>query len=158
MKKPKYYLAYGSNLDVRQMAWRCPNASVVGTAVLKDWKLLFRGSKTGAYLTIEPEVGSEVPVAVWEITEADERSLDRYEGFPDFYYKQSLQVDAHLFKPWGKDATIEAMVYIMHEDRPLGVPSRFYVEICAGGYDTFGFDPEPLKAAVAASVKEVKSA
>ena len=26
----KYYLAYGSNLNIRQMAYRCPGATVVG--------------------------------------------------------------------------------------------------------------------------------
>lgn len=30
----KYYLAYGSNLSVAQMAQRCPDAVYVGTAVL----------------------------------------------------------------------------------------------------------------------------
>ena len=54
----KYYLAYGSNLNVRQMALRCPTAKPVGTAVIKDYGLLFKGSKTGAYLTIEPKSGA----------------------------------------------------------------------------------------------------
>ena len=51
----KYYLAYGSNLNLRQMALRCHTAKPVGTAVIKDYELLFKGSKTGAYLTIEPK-------------------------------------------------------------------------------------------------------
>ena len=41
----KYYLAYGSNLNIRQMALRCPTAKAVGTAVIKDYELLFKGSK-----------------------------------------------------------------------------------------------------------------
>ena len=152
----KYYLAYGSNLDVQQMSWRCPHARAVGVAVLEDWRLLFRGSKSGSYLTIEPSVGSKVPVGVWEVTASDEAALDRYEGFPIFYYKRTLPIQMADFAGGLHD--IEAMVYIMHEDRPLGVPSRSYVEICATGYEDFGFDLEPLKAAVAASVREVKSA
>ena len=64
----KYYLAYGSNLNEEQMAWRCPTASVVGVADLNDWRLLFRGSKTGSYLTIEPCEGHTIPVAIWSIT------------------------------------------------------------------------------------------
>ena len=35
----KYYIAYGSNLSVRQMAVRCSDAKVVGKAILPDWKL-----------------------------------------------------------------------------------------------------------------------
>ena len=48
----KYYLAYGSNLSVRQMLHRCPDAVYVGTAEIPDYQLLFKGSKTGNYLTI----------------------------------------------------------------------------------------------------------
>ena len=47
---------------------------------------------------------------------------------------------------------IEAFVYIMHEDRPLGIPSNFYVEVCKNGYDDFGFDKKYLRAAIKASV------
>ena len=49
----RYYIAYGSNLNVRQMRMRCPSARIIGTSVLKDYELLFKGSKTGSYLTIE---------------------------------------------------------------------------------------------------------
>ena len=89
----RYYVAYGSNLNVRQMRWRCPGARIIGTSELKDYRLLFKGSKTGSYLTIEPEAGCTVPVAVWEVTGQDELALDRYEGFPSFYYKKELVLD-----------------------------------------------------------------
>ena len=84
----RYYIAYGSNLNIRQMRIRCPHARVIGTAVINDYELLLKGSRTGAYLTIEPKEGGEVPVAVWEVTESDETALDRYEGYPVFYYKK----------------------------------------------------------------------
>ena len=89
----RYYIAYGSNLNIRQMRMRCPHARVIGTAVIKDYELLFKGSLTGAYLTIEPKKGGEVPVAAWEVTESDEAALDRYEGFPTFYYKKEMELD-----------------------------------------------------------------
>ena len=53
----RYYIAYGSNLNVQQMRWRCPGARIIGTSELKDYRLLFKGSKTGSYLTVEPEKG-----------------------------------------------------------------------------------------------------
>lgn len=143
----KHYIAYGSNLNTRQMADRCPTARVVGTAWLDGWELLFKGSKTGSYLTIEENPGSTVPVAVWEITETDEKSLDRYEGYPSFYYKKSIPVEYTGIKT-GKKYRCDAMVYIMHEDRPLGLPSWYYVCTCADGYKTFGFDTEYLSEAV----------
>ena len=139
----RYYLAYGSNLNVAQMRWRCPEARVVGRAELKDWELLFRGSRTGSYLTIEPRAGASVPVAVWEVSARDEAALDRYEGFPAFYYKREMRISYEGIRS-GLNRTADAFVYIMHEDRPLGVPSIAYMRTCLEGYDAFGFDRNVL--------------
>lgn len=76
----RYYIAYGSNLNIRQMKMRCPSARIIGTAEIPDYELLFKGSRTGSYLTVEPKTGENVPVAVWETTEEDEAALDHYEG------------------------------------------------------------------------------
>lgn len=139
----KYYIAYGSNLNVKQMAWRCPKAKAIGTAVIKDYELLFKGSKSGSYLTIEPKIGASVPVAIWETTEEDEKALDRYEGYPNFYYKKTMTLEV---KKLGKEETetVNAYVYIMHEDRALGVPSLSYVSTCVEGYKEYGFDVTTL--------------
>ena len=77
----RYYIAYGSNLNVKQMKMRCPGATILGTTKLKNYELLFKGSKTGSYLTIEKKEGSTVPVVIWEVTERDEKYIDRYEGY-----------------------------------------------------------------------------
>ena len=139
----RYYLAYGSNLNVRQMMIRCPSARMIGTATIEDYRLMFKGSKTGSYLTIEPEGGCSVPVGVWEVSEADELALDRYEGFPTFYYKKELELPITGIRT-GKVRRRKAFVYIMHEDRLLGVPSNMYMRICMEGYFNFGFNPETL--------------
>lgn len=130
----KFYVAYGSNLNKRQMKYRCPNALAYSSGTLKNYELLFKGSKTGSYATVEPRLGASVPVGVWLIDERDERSLDRYEGFPTFYYKTHVDVDLDCGE------TINALVYIMHEDRPRGVPAEYYVATCLEGYADFGLD------------------
>ena len=139
----RYYLAYGSNLNVRQMKMRCPNARIIGTATIKDYRLMFKGSQTGSYLTIEPAPGSEVPVGVWAVTAADERSLDRYEGYPSFYYKKEMSLPIKGIRS-GKVRQRDAFVYIMHEDRRLGLPSDFYLMTCMEGYNNFCFDLDIL--------------
>ena len=49
------YYAYGSNLNLRQMARRCPTAKLLGTGVIPDYELLFRGREEGkSYLTVRP--------------------------------------------------------------------------------------------------------
>ena len=142
----RYYIAYGSNLNVPQMRMRCPGATILGTATLKGWELLFKGSKTGSYLTIEECDGGCVPVVIWEVTESDEAALDRYEGFPSCYFKKDIRLQYKGICS-GRRRTVTAFVYIMHEDRPIGIPSNLYMRVCLEGYDTFFFDRNVLLAA-----------
>lgn len=147
----RLYLAYGSNLNVRQMRYRCPSAKVIGTAAIRNYELLFKGSRSGSYLTIEKKRGGKVPVAVWEVSAENERALDRYEGFPTFYYKKEMSLNVKLLND-----TIErraAFVYIMHEERPLGMPTESYMDICREGYGEFEFDEKFLRAALERSAR-----
>jgi hypothetical protein len=73
------YFAYGSNLDLEQMAQRCPDAEIVGPVRLENYELRFRGS---GFATVAPKKGSVVYGLVWKITPNCEQSLDRYEEFP----------------------------------------------------------------------------
>lgn len=140
----KYYIAYGSNMDERQMAVRCRDAVLTGTGFIQGYELLFKGSLTGCYATIESKEQSRVPVTVWTISKADEKRLDRYEGFPTFYYKKDIEVQM-------KDGTITGLVYIMHEDRHCGMPFPWYYEQMDRDYRKFGFDRSILKKALEAS-------
>ena len=152
----RFYLAYGSNLNIQQMQSRCPDAKIVGTAEIKGYELLFKGSKTGSYLTIEKAEKSKVPVAVWEVSEADEHSLDAYEGYPNFYYKTEMKLPVKLHEN-GKTKLITAFVYIMHEERPLGIPSSHYVRTCIQGYRDFGFHLKHLRLAFDISERSVRN-
>jgi hypothetical protein len=139
--RKKYYIAYGSNLSVEQMAQRCPDAKVAGMAALKDWKLVFR-----THATIEPCDGRVVPVLIWEISQRDERNLDRYEGYPSYYYKQDMTVTMTDLD--GKNPQeITAMVYLMTEGHELRMPYSGYLDTLAEGYRRFGFNPYQLELA-----------
>lgn len=148
----RYYIAYGSNLNVPQMRMRCPRATILGTATLKGCELLFKGSKTGSYLTIERNEKGAIPVVIWEVTETDEKALDRYEGFPSFYYKKEIKVRYKGIRT-GRNRVVTAFAYIMHEERPIGIPSILYMQTCLEGYDTFGFDRNILLDAYNACVE-----
>ena len=145
----KLYIAYGSNMDEEQMAFRCPTATLVGTAIVEGYELMFKGSRTGSYATIEPKEGSIVPVLVWEIGQMDERRLDYYEGYPNFYYKKMLEVQI-------KGKMKRAMVYIMDEQRKIGVPSAGYYRILEQAYEKFGFEGDVLEQALKNSIEEVQ--
>ena len=144
-EKGTIYLAYGSNLNLRQMAYRCPTAKVLGSAKLTGYRLLFRGGNGGAVATIEKQKGESVPVLLWRIMPNDEKALDRYEGYPHLYRKETVKVRF-------KGQWVPAMVYIMNEGRPLGAPSRYYYEVIRHGYIDAGFDISVLNKAVRDSV------
>lgn len=146
MKKPMLYIAYGSNLNLPQMAFRCPTAEVAGKSEIRDYELLFRGGRRGAVATVEALKSSSVPVLLWNIRPADEQALDRYEGYPHFYHKEILPVELN-----GK--TQPAMVYVMNGGHSLGAPSDLYLETIMDGYKTSGFDTEFLTQAVEKSIR-----
>ena len=147
MKRENLYLAYGSNLSVRQMLERCPEAIYVGTAELKGWRLLFKGSQSGSYLTIEKKRGRKVPVLVWKVSELDEKKLDVYEGVPRLYRREEMEVELHNLADGSAIGTVKAFIYIMDENRITGQPSDWYYHTCEEGYLRFGFDTKILQKA-----------
>ena len=62
MDKPLYF-AYGSNINLDQMQYRCPDATVYGQAVLDNYDLRFRGSGVA---TVEPKEGACVYGLLWD--------------------------------------------------------------------------------------------
>lgn len=149
----RYYLAYGSNLNIEQMKCRCPSSIRVGTGFIDGYRLMFKGSKTGSYLTIEKAKGYKVPVGVFKVSDCDEIALDRYEGYPDFYYKKEIEIDYLSLKKKETKHT-KAFIYIMHEERKLGIPTNYYLGVCLHGYLTFHFDTKLLEEALNLSLKE----
>lgn len=134
----KIYAAYGSNLNVEQMAFRCPDAVRVQKAVLDNHTLVFRGSRHYAVATIEPKEGCSVPVMLWSISDQDERALDRYEGYPSLYTKETMSFDVGGRK-------VEAMVYVMAPGHQLGLPSAGYYNAILQGYKDCDLDPAVLE-------------
>ena len=149
-KTTRLYAAYGSNLNLKQMGKRCPTAKVIGTTVLKGYKLLFRGVDGSSVATVERSVGDSVPVLIWEFQPKDEEALDVYEGYPRLYRKEMLKV-----RLGGK--TVSVMVYIMNGGYPLGLPGTYYFNIIREGYKSAGFDVDILHEAAKKSSKKGES-
>lgn len=145
--KDRLYIAYGSNLNLEQMKRRCPTAEVVGAAELRNWRLWFRGGNHSAVATIERERGFSVPVLVWRIQPEDELALDRYEGFPFLYRKETLRITLD-----GRQ--VHAMAYIMNEaGHPCNQPSAYYFQTILEGYRSAGFDEQTAWDAVKKSME-----
>ncbi|GHU73645.1 gamma-glutamylcyclotransferase [Clostridia bacterium] len=144
-KAGKLYVAYGSNMNMEQMSRRCPTAMLVGRSELSGYKLLFRGSTSNAVATVEPVAGVATPVLVWRLQPEDEAMLDMYEGYPNFYRKETVRV-LHNGK------MLDAMIYIMNDGRSLGRPCAEYFAAIRKGYTDAGFDVGILREAVLNSV------
>lgn len=150
MKKTKIYAAYGSNLNHAQMRERCPDAKYLGASMLKNHNLIFCGQPDHSFATIESMAGKEVPIGLWEISARDENSLDRYEGYPNFYHKTVLPAAFD-----GKE--VHAMVYIMDLAMPVGLPSVLYYDIVEKGYRDCGLNTAYLQAALKTSMERLYS-
>ena len=142
-EKTRFYLAYGSNLNLAQMKMRCPDSKKLGTAILEGYRLAFRGRKDNAYLTVEEAKGFKVPLGIYAVTEADEMQLNDYEGFPILYIKKDMKV-----RVLETNEVVDAFLYIMNKGFELGMPSPRYQKIVMDGYHDFGFDATPLKEAL----------
>lgn len=132
------YFAYGANLNLEDMQYRCPDARPVGALYLKDWRLVFSG-----VATIVPSPGNCVAGALWVLTEECEKSLDQFEGYPHLYTKQYLTQDGRDF-----------MVYVMNKIYP-SPPSITYYDTIKEGYRDWKLDQEYLDRAVADSISLV---
>lgn len=144
------YIAYGSNLNLSQMKHRCPTARVLGASEIQDYELVFRGSRYSAVATIEPCKGSNVPVLLWGIQPEDEKSLDRYEGYPNFYEKENMEIVLN-------GSTVSAMVYVMTPGHELGIPSKRYKTSIEEGYMDAGFDTDILQNAVDKTIGRIEN-
>lgn len=139
MEYRRLYIAYGSNINLEQMSNRCPNSKVIGKEMLKGYELEFRG-----VATIVPNDKSEVPILIWEIDGRDERSLDRYEGFPNLYRKELFEIEVDGEKK-------ECMAYLMNKGQ-ISPPTSYYYNVINQGYEANGMDKSYLRAALERSV------
>ena len=135
----RFYLAYGSNLNLRDMSYRCKKAIPIGSTVLMNYRLVYKGSIDGyAYLTIELSKDSLVPVGIFNISFFDELRLNKYEGYPELYYKEHFPINIG-----NKEA--KALIYIMKDNFDYHLPNDQYIDTCMMGYDYFGFDKKVLE-------------
>ena len=103
-----------------QMAFRCPDAEMLETVKIEGYRLAFRHSGVA---TLLPEPGSAVDGILWRISQEDEERLNRYEGYPVLYGKDSIPVKTADGK------SVQAMAYLMnapYRDVPA-MPSRNYI-------------------------------
>ena len=139
MKYKDYlYGAYGSNLNLEQMYFRCPHSEVMGSMTLHGWKLKFSG-----VADVAKSKNDTVPLGLYRITEDCENALDIYEGYPYLYRKEILTVNG-IEEKLGTD---KVMIYVMNRGETYP-PSMPYLNCIIEGYRDFGLDEEYLQYAI----------
>lgn len=150
MNKDRLYFAYGSNINLDQMAFRCPAAKPLMPVVLHGYELTFRG---GGVATVIPKENSTVLGLMWKLSPECEQSLDRYEGYPSYYHK----TDAAVTDPeTGK--IYYTMMYEMDERyRETELPSPMYFTGIIEGYAQNNMDTRPLIDALKRTARECEA-
>jgi hypothetical protein len=113
------YFAYGANMDVAQMADRCPGARIVDGAILADHKIIIGQA---GFANAVPAPGKAVIGMLWDITPDDEAALDHYEGIRSGVYRKD-EID--VTTTGGKN--VRALYYHAADPTP-GTPAPGYLE------------------------------
>ena len=124
------YFAYGSNMNLEQMADRCPGAKMLGVARKPGWRFIINGR---GYVTALDDPSAEVLGCLWELTDEHWKSLDRYEGVAGGYYHR---VDCELTLI-DSEKVVEAIAY-RASDETTGVPSGAYADAVIQGAREIG--------------------
>src|SRR3989304_3820820 len=123
-----YYFAYASNLSKKQMQARCPDSRPLFVATLPNYKIIFTGWSRewrGGKATIKSLRGEKVRGAIYEVSEACLRQLDRYEAG---YTRFNVTVYDEDNQPH------QVITYIKSGQLEETAPSREYGEIIRQGY------------------------
>ena len=128
------YAAYGSNMDPLQMLLRAPHSPARGTGWLVGWRLTFGGESLGwegALATVVEEPGTQVFVALYDLSPADEAALDEWEG-SDLGLYDKIRVRVATL-----DGDVTAWLYVL-DDYEGGLPSARYLGIIADAAEAAG--------------------
>jgi gamma-glutamylcyclotransferase (GGCT)/AIG2-like uncharacterized protein YtfP len=134
-RKPVYVIAYGSNIPEGRIKARTPHAELLGTGTLKGYQLAF--DKAGLDGSAKANVhrvrdgDQEVWVAVYQMSKAEFRELNRYEvGYE--VKTESVELDG--------GTRVEANLYVAPQgEAPQEMlPYSWYVDHIRRGYEENG--------------------
>ena len=146
------YFAYGSNMWRRQMAERCPEHEVIGTALLPDHALCFPRSSPVRHCGVAGIVGkpgAQVWGVVYRLNERDLAALDRREGYDPAKPFHVNRYNRILIRVLRDGTTLECLTYLARDEPGRHVPSETYMQAIIEGAVENGL-PEDYVAALRA--------
>lgn len=124
--KTHLYFAYGANTNLESMSRRCPAARSLGAVVLEDYQFRFC-----YHADVVESSGSRCHGVLWQVTDECLASLDRFEGYPDYYDRREVEI------VYCGDR-ITAWVYVMTGQPEQCPPSDDYLRTLTVGYEEHG--------------------
>jgi hypothetical protein len=98
------YFAYGSNMDVKAMAERCPRSTPLGPARLARHRFFIMDS---GWASVCADPRRDVHGVLWDLALSDVRVLDKYEDIHSGLYQKIMQPVLR-----GGGASARALVYV----------------------------------------------
>ena len=124
--KPTLYFAYGANLNLEGMTYRCPGYKAIAPAVLPNYRFAFKG-----VADVEPLYGENVYGALYLLRPKHMKALDRFEGYPNLYIRK--QVLVQVLDGLSPRNFSRATVYIMRNGDRYSEPSKHYLDTILTG-------------------------
>src|SRR4029077_16071477 len=112
------YFAYGINMDRDEMAYRCPRATLRGTATLDGHRFVINREGVA---TLVPSSRSLVYGVLWNLTPVDEVALDLFEGVDEGFYEKQVILAGQNGREYA------ALIYLAANSSP-GRPRPGYLE------------------------------
>ncbi len=124
-----------------QMLQRCPHSPLSGTGWLHGWRLTFAGGDIGwegALATVVEDPQSQVFVVLYDVSDEDEQSLDRWEGSElGIHRKIRLRIET------GGEPVL-AWMYVL-DAYEGGLPSARYLGVMAEAAEIAGAPAEYVR-------------
>lgn len=145
MRRNYIVFAYGSNMNQRQMALRCPDATPICVARLDQHELTFAGLSPrwgGGIATVVPSKRANVTGILWRLSGKDLERLDEYEGYPFVYDRMPVSVHTT------KGTEVWCHTYVKNTIEFRAPPSEEYLRTIIDGYQS-------MKARVPKKIKKL---
>jgi gamma-glutamylcyclotransferase (GGCT)/AIG2-like uncharacterized protein YtfP len=121
------------NTDPEQMMMRTGMPLALGRGLVRDHAFRF-----ALHADVYPKDGVNTFGVLWEIDDAALAALDMREGYPYYYDRKMVTVEAN-------GTTYQAWMYYMTPGHPERVPSQGYYDMLVRGYTTFNVPMDQIE-------------
>jgi hypothetical protein len=115
------YFAYGINMDRDEMAYRCPRATLRGTATLDGYRFMINREGVA---TLVPTARSLVYGVLWNLTPVDEVALDLFEGVDEGFYEKQVILAGQNGREYA------ALIYLSSDSTPGRPRPGYWETVC----------------------------